>query len=74
MNNWCLTAKENALAAVLSAVCLSVPCENGAQRSSAGRVLSVGAQSISTLQCLALGWLENPCCRVNWIIHIKCYR
>lgn len=29
MSNWCLAAKEDALAAVLSAVCLSVPCENG---------------------------------------------
>lgn len=74
MSSWCLTAKENALAAVLSASCLIVPCEKGVQRSLAGRVLSLGAQCITTLQCLALGWLENPCCRVNWTVHIKCYQ
>lgn len=52
LSNWCLAAKENVLAAVVSAVCLSVPCENGVQRSSAGSAPSVGAQSITTLQ----GW------------------
>lgn len=70
MSNWCLAAQENALAAVLSAVCLSMCCENCVQRSSAGCALSVGAHCSVCL----LSWLENNCCRANWVIDIKCYQ